>query len=313
MNRRGLLIRTIKACTGYFDLIRVVDGGSNDDTIAVAEKLGCEVFKNDWKDDVSAQYNYLLNKCKQGEWALFIDDDEQPSGGLLVNMFVEIAIADEKSATHIAVPMMVVQDGIPQQNIIEFIQQCDGEGFGDSGKFYSRRFFKICNGMKFEGVTHCGLPDTFMTKPSISRYPIYHYKDIDGWIVGDLWPVFINPEGHGVECGDELKQLCKENKIKTSCDVISVFKKGEINDKFKRFLWENKWPDGALAHWWMIYFLKYHPEQLPDDFCFISDDTSRRYLTYMKGHSHDLPAKRMCIHPIIKRYLLDKGVEIWRE
>jgi len=313
MNRRGLLTHTVKLCDGYFDEIRIVDGVLNDSAVDAMKHLDCTVYSNAWAEDVSKQYNFLLGKCGVGEWALFLDDDECPSIPLLIHVFDELKDADSINATHIEMPMMVIQDGIPQNSEVEFVQQCDGEGFGDEGKFYSRRFIKVATAMYFEGTTHCGIPDRFMGTAYRTRYPLYHYKEIDSWLMGDLWPAFINPEGHGVECGGELKRLCEENGIKTSHDIVPVFKEGKISNQFKEFLWANKWPDGALAHWWMIYFLKYHPEQLPEGFCFIGDDTSRRYLTYMKGHSHNILAKRMCIHPIIKQYLLDKGVEIWQE
>ena len=315
MQHRGLVTTTVKACIGYFDIIRIVDGGSTDGTVEAIKKLGCEVYINKWNDDVAAQYNFLLKKCNNNEWALFIDDDELPSAYFLHGFIEEIIHAEEKQATHIEVPLMPIQNDIPQNNAVEFMQQVLGENFGDSLKFYMRRFLKIAPDMQFIGITHCGVPDDNLTNPHKIKYPIYHIKKQDGWLMGDIWPVFINPKGHevDVDTGRKLRQLCQQNGIIHSRDIIPRFKKGNITTSLKKFLWKHKWPDGALAHWWMIYFLKYHPEELPDDFCFVGDITSRRYLSYMVGHAGNLFVKRMEIHPIIKRYLLDNGIEMWSD
>lgn len=53
----------------------VVDTGSTDRTVEIAEKLGAKVFHFDWIDDFSAARNFALDKAK-GDWIIFLDCDE---------------------------------------------------------------------------------------------------------------------------------------------------------------------------------------------------------------------------------------------
>jgi glycosyltransferase involved in cell wall biosynthesis len=53
----------------------VVDTGSTDRTVEIAESLGAKVFHFDWINDFSAARNFALDKAK-GDWILFLDCDE---------------------------------------------------------------------------------------------------------------------------------------------------------------------------------------------------------------------------------------------
>lgn len=55
--------------------IVVVDTGSTDETVALAEKGGARVEHFTWIDDFSAAKNYALDKC-HGDWIIFLDADE---------------------------------------------------------------------------------------------------------------------------------------------------------------------------------------------------------------------------------------------
>lgn len=53
----------------------VVDTGSTDRTVQLAESMGARVFHFPWIDDFSAAKNYAIEKA-QGEWIAFLDADE---------------------------------------------------------------------------------------------------------------------------------------------------------------------------------------------------------------------------------------------
>jgi glycosyltransferase involved in cell wall biosynthesis len=53
----------------------VIDTGSTDRTVELAETFGAKVFHFDWIDDFSAARNYAIDKAK-GDWIIFLDCDE---------------------------------------------------------------------------------------------------------------------------------------------------------------------------------------------------------------------------------------------
>ena len=57
------------------DELVVVDTGSEDRTVELAEAAGARVFTWQWKGDFAAAKNYALDQAR-GEWILFLDADE---------------------------------------------------------------------------------------------------------------------------------------------------------------------------------------------------------------------------------------------
>ena len=68
----------IKKCLdslNYCDQIVVVDDGSTDNTVKIAEKMGATILEHVWTEDYSAQRNWTLDQVKSS-WILFVDADE---------------------------------------------------------------------------------------------------------------------------------------------------------------------------------------------------------------------------------------------
>ena len=73
-NEEYMLPECLESVKG-FDEIVIVDTGSTDRTIEIAEKYGT-VHHFEWVDDFSAARNYSLSKCA-ADWILIIDADER--------------------------------------------------------------------------------------------------------------------------------------------------------------------------------------------------------------------------------------------
>ena len=58
------------------DEIVIVDTGSTDSTISIAESYGAKVYHFEWINDFSAARNFALSKSN-GEWILYLDADER--------------------------------------------------------------------------------------------------------------------------------------------------------------------------------------------------------------------------------------------
>jgi tetratricopeptide (TPR) repeat protein len=74
-NEAKSLPRCLESVRGVVDEIVVVDTGSTDDTVAVAERYGARVFHFRWCDDFSAARNDAVAHAR-GRWILALDADE---------------------------------------------------------------------------------------------------------------------------------------------------------------------------------------------------------------------------------------------
>jgi glycosyltransferase involved in cell wall biosynthesis len=64
----------------------VVDTGSTDRTVEIAESMGAKVFHFEWINDFSAAKNFALSKAK-GNWIAFFDADEYLHDGDALRLF----------------------------------------------------------------------------------------------------------------------------------------------------------------------------------------------------------------------------------
>ncbi len=73
-NEAECIANAIQSCQPFADEIVVVDGGSTDATIPIAQNLECQVYENPWSG-YAAQRNFGADRA-QHDWIFFIDADE---------------------------------------------------------------------------------------------------------------------------------------------------------------------------------------------------------------------------------------------
>ncbi len=75
-NEQDNLARCLSSIRSSVDHIVVVDTGSTDDTVAIAESFGAEVFHFEWRDDFAAARNESLSHAR-GDWVIWVDADDE--------------------------------------------------------------------------------------------------------------------------------------------------------------------------------------------------------------------------------------------
>ena len=83
--------KNIKDCIDsvkFCDEVLVVDSGSTDNTVKIAEKLGAKVLRRDF-DDFASQKNFAIGQAA-GEWALLVDADERVTDPLAAEICAEL-------------------------------------------------------------------------------------------------------------------------------------------------------------------------------------------------------------------------------
>ena len=86
LNEEHNLARALASLTGIADEIVVVDCGSQDRTLEIAEEHGAKVIKNAWKN--FAEQKNVAAAAASNQWILSLDADEELSAALRSSLLV---------------------------------------------------------------------------------------------------------------------------------------------------------------------------------------------------------------------------------
>lgn len=89
-NEEEHIVDVIKNAQKLTDKVLIVDSGSTDRTVELAEKYKAKVIYRAWDNDFSAQRNFAL-KHVETEWVLYLDADERLTDGLINNIKKELS------------------------------------------------------------------------------------------------------------------------------------------------------------------------------------------------------------------------------
>lgn len=84
-NEEKDIFDAIKNAQKLTDKVLIVDSGSTDKTVALAEANNAKVVYRAWDNDFSAQRNFALHHVET-EWVLYLDADERMNDDLIFNI-----------------------------------------------------------------------------------------------------------------------------------------------------------------------------------------------------------------------------------
>lgn len=93
-NEEKHLARCLTSVKDVVDEIVIVDTGSTDSTLEIAELFNASIFRFNWINDFSVARNFALSKC-QSDWILYLDADEELNQNCIEELKERI---EEKSA-----------------------------------------------------------------------------------------------------------------------------------------------------------------------------------------------------------------------
>lgn len=156
-NESSHLARCLESVKSVADEIVVVDTGSTDDTVAIAERFGATIGHFEWNDDFAAARNASL-ALATGQWALWIDADE---------------VLEPQSVNPIREALIRPQFG---GYFIQIANLLDDEGDANQYMHMPVRLFQLHEGVHFEGrvheqiVSNAGLQNASLEKALITHY-----------------------------------------------------------------------------------------------------------------------------------------------
>ena len=139
-NEERFLRGCLESCQDVVDEMIIVDTGSTDQTVEIAESFGAKVIHHEWKDDFSEARNISLAHAT-GDWALWLDADEEiaPESRSLIREVMESATPD------VGAFMMMFR------NWLTAPERREGS---EMAIHHACRLFRRLPGVQFEGRIH---------------------------------------------------------------------------------------------------------------------------------------------------------------
>ncbi len=133
----GRWIENMKQCS---DEQILVDTGSTDDTVAIAEAAGVKVYHYKWKNDFSAAKNFAIEKAK-GDWIVFLDADEFFTPETVGNVRNVIAREHSRVAEVDVILCPIINIDVDKNNI-------------EINRFVNLRLFRNVSYLRYVGNIH---------------------------------------------------------------------------------------------------------------------------------------------------------------
>lgn len=257
----------------YFDRVLIVDGNLTGDAKAYYNQFdNVTALDSPWKDDHAPQYRRFAEELDDGEWCLYLDDDEAPSKNLcIISSQLDQILAQAKG--NVANSNIVI---LPS---ILYITE-------DGKRYYRALHRPLLHDPRNGGHTKPVLFKKtatldFLTSPPPSAHVTpthnaaqaamyasggwyYHFKSAEAYIINDCLFALMNPiaERYTPDEAKEFKQCLRDSGIKTIQDFRRATETHSWSDSLIRFAIANKYDySRPISRLYMWYFEIAHTER----------------------------------------------------
>jgi glycosyltransferase involved in cell wall biosynthesis len=154
-NEEEMLPRCLASIKDHVDELVIVDTGSTDRTVEIAESFGARVYHHPWQNDFSLHRNQSISYAR-GKWIFIIDADEEFIPPEQRSLGDELALAEQKGCDAL---------------VMRVENSCSGGR--DRVVADSIRIFLNGETIRYEGIVHNNLTGVAHAGLSLSR--IIHY------------------------------------------------------------------------------------------------------------------------------------------
>jgi tetratricopeptide (TPR) repeat protein len=236
-NEEKLLSTCLKSIKDYVDEIIIVDTGSTDQTVPIAESFGAQVYHHPWENNFSKHRNQSFGYAK-GDWIFYIDADEEllPGSGDALRSAI---ITDED------VDALVVT------------LQCIFNQGGSTSYNNAIRVFRNHRGLRYEGRIHnyiVGVKKTICTPIHIFHHGydldeetrMRKFKRTTELLIKEIQEEPENPRPHHFLGASYLSESMFEDAAKETMEAIRLYEKRGIFDP--NLLWSIYNASSAYFH-----------------------------------------------------------------
>lgn len=256
----------VKRIRPYVDrAVIIVDEFVSEDSKEWLRSQGCEVYLYPWEDSMVKMRNHYLEKLSPfGDWCVVSDPDE---------WFCEEFCKDVRKLIEEAETKGV---GLLLINSHDVTVQPDGTKSETISDFFKNLIFSYEEGIRYEGVGEVKeVHETLRLPPGTKQATLprkYYYEHVKYW--HEIWEraarnVFIAGGGNNV--GERnpswrpLRQICDSLGLDLWPKAREYFRKGNIDPRLKKWLWDNRYEGWDFEHEEMEfgrwYFEYLHPEE----------------------------------------------------
>jgi len=256
----------IKRLRPYVDrYVVIVDETVTEEQKEQLRGLGCEVYFHPWEDSMVKMRNEYLQKCQTWDWIVVHDPDEWFCEEFCRNIRRICERAEAEGLTLLLI------------NSHDTTIKVDGSKDKSVSDFFKNLIYRKTDGTHYEGVGEVKEVHETLIIPGITkamRLPKekYWYEHVKYWY--EVWEraarnLFIAGGGNNV--GEKnpswkpLREICDELGLESWPKAREYFRKGNIDSRLKKWLWDNRFEGFDYDHEEMEfgrwYFEYLHPEE----------------------------------------------------